>query len=153
MRLEFLAKPLFIPRNQKIVSWPVIELTIPRPIGSPFRKQVLIDTGATNTIFPLSLAAQLRIADVEKLPTIQLNAGTGGFKGYLTKVRMRIDHPGSPSSGWDWTGEIVLANVQTSHYGVLGHIGFLEYFDFELRSEEEVFFLEDNSRFPGVVRE
>ena len=153
MRLEFPAKPILIPRNQKVVSWPVVELTIPRPIGSTFHKRVLIDTGATNTIFPISLAAQLGIADVEKLSTIQMNAGSGGFNGYLTKLRMRIDHPGNPSSGWEWTGEIVLANVRTSHYGVLGHIGFLEYFDFDLRSEEGVFILEDNSRFTGVVRE
>ncbi len=153
MRFEFPAKSLYIPRNQKIVSWPVVELTIPRPIGTPFQKRVLIDTGSTNTIFPISLAAQLGIADVEKLSTIQLNSGSGAFKGYLTKARMWIDHPGSPSSGWEWIGEIVLANVRTSHYGVLGHIGFLEYFDFELRSEEEVFILGNNSRFPGIVRE
>ncbi len=153
MRLEFPAKSILFPRNQTVVAWPVIELTIPRPFAIPFRKKVLIDTGATNTIFPLSLAAQLGIVDVEELSSIPMSAGSGGFKGYLAKARMWIDHPENPNSGWEWTGEIVLANVRTSHYGVLGHLGFLEHLDFELRSEEERFTLEENSRFRGITRE
>ena len=153
MRLEFPAKLLFIPRNQKVVSWPVVELVFPQPFDLPLRQMVLIDTGSTNTIFPISLAPYLGIADIAKLPSIQLGAGVGVVNAYVTRTRMQIDALGGHDSGWEWTGEIVLANLRTSHYGVLGHIGFLEYFDFELRSEEEVFTLEDNARFTGVVRE
>ncbi len=151
MRLEFPAKPILIPRNRKIVAWPVVELVFPPLFGLPLRQKVLIDTGATNTIFPFSLAPYLGIANVQELPAIQLGAGTGVIKAHVTRTRMVIHVPGSADAGWEWTGEIVLANVRTSHYGVLGHIGFLEYFDFELRSEEEFFTLEDNSRFPGVI--
>ncbi len=153
MRLEFPAKAVTVPRNQKRVSWPVVELVFPQPFDLPLRQKVLIDTGATNTIFPISLAPHLGITDVGDLPAIQLGTGAGVVNAYVTRTRMLIHAPGSLGTGWEWTGEIVLANVRTSHYGVLGHVGFLEYFDFELRSEEELFTLEDNSRFPGAIRE
>ena len=153
MRLEFPAKPITIARNRKRVAWPVVELVFPQLFDLPLRQKVLIDTGSTNTIFPISLAFHLGIKDVEELPKIQLGAGTGVVNAYLTSASMSIDSPECPNDGWEWTGEIVLANVRTSHYGVLGHLGFLEYFDFELRSEEERFTLEENSRFGGIIRE
>ena len=153
MRLTFSTKQAFIPRLYKTISWPVVELAILSEFHPPIRQKVLIDTGSTNSIFPISLAPYMGISDIRELPTIQLGAGAGVVKAYVTQASLSIETPGRPDTGWEWTGEIVLANVRTSHYGVLGHLGFLEYFDFELRSEMEQFSLEDNSRFAGQKRE
>ncbi len=64
---------------------------------------------------------------------------------------MSIRSPHNSRCGWDWSGEIVLANVSTSLFGVLGHFGFLEYFQFELDVAHREFSIEENANFPGEV--
>lgn len=153
MRLEFPTKPVLIPRNAKQVSWPVVELVFPQSNDQRFRQKVLIDTGATNTIFPISLAVYLGLHDLDELPIVRIGVGSGIVNGYAVPAQMAIHSPDNSETRWEWWGEIILANVRTSHYGVLGHVGFLEYFDFELRSEENLFTLEDNLLFNGDIQE
>lgn len=113
---------------------------------------MFIDTGSVDSLFPLTLASQIGINDFSKLERVSIETGSGhSIHGYLTTAEMSIRSPLNSRCGWDWTGEIVLANVSTSLFGVLGHFGFLEYFQFELDVANREFSIEENSHFLGEV--
>jgi hypothetical protein len=152
MRLAFKTRQIPVRRNQKVVSWPAIELAFHRPTGGAIRKDVFIDTGSVDSLFPLSLASQIGIDDVTTLERVSIETGSGHpINGYLTVAEMSIRSPHNSRRGWDWSGEIVLANVSTSLFGVLGHFGFLEFFQFELDVANKQFSLEENIHFSGEV--
>ncbi len=152
MRLSFKTRQIPVRRNQKIVAWPAIELAFHRPAGGTIRKEVFIDTGSVDSLFPLTLASQIGINDFSTLEKVSIETGSGhSIHGYLTTAEMSIRSPLNSRRGWDWTGEIVLANVSTSLFGVLGHFGFLEYFQFELDVANREFSIEENSHFLGEV--
>jgi hypothetical protein len=152
MRLEFKTRQIPVRRNRKIVAWPAVELAFHPPAGRTIRKDVFIDTGSVDSLFPLTLASQIGINDISKLERVSIETGSGhSIDGYLTAAEMSIRSPLNSRRGWDWTGEIVLANVSTSLFGVLGHFGFLEYFQFELDVASRQFSIEENSLFPGEV--
>ena len=151
MRIRFDTKTIHVPRNGKCLEYPAISLGLTTPNSSIIHREVLIDTGASCSTVPLSLARHLAL-DLDSLQTTTFMSVSGQrLTGYIAKVTMSIRSPDNSRSGWDWEEELILADIRSSLFGVLGHGAFLEYFKFELDAEEESFFLEDNSRFPGEV--
>ncbi len=151
MRLQFDTKSVHIPRNGKFLEYPAISLGIGATGTSPIFREVLIDTGASHTTLPLSLADQLGI-DLKSLDTTTFrNASGKELTGFIANLSLSIRSPENSRTGWDWSGDVILADIRTSLFGVLGHETFLEHFKFLLDSEDECFSLEENSRFPGQI--
>ena len=151
MRIRFDTKSVHVPRNGKFLEYPAISLGLGTTGSSLIFREVLIDTGASHSTFPLSLAHQLAI-DAESLPTIIFKSASGHeITGYIATLMMSIRSSENSRSGWDWYGDVIFANIRTSLFGVLGHETFLEFFKFQLDCEDESFDLEENSKFPGQV--
>ena len=151
MRIRFDTRTVCVPRNGKRLAYPAVVLGITVQGQLNFQKEVLIDTGSSHTILPLSLAAQLGI-DSKTFRSTTFRSGSGHqLTGYLATVILSIRDPENSRCGWDWECEILLANINTTLFGVLGHESFLEYFKFELDAEDSSFSLEENAAFPGDV--
>ena len=151
MRIRFDTKSVHVPRNGKFLEYPAISLGLGIPGGSQIYREVLIDTGASHTTFPLNLAIQLGV-ELDSLPKIIFKSASGHqMTGYVTTLSLSIRCSENSRTGWDWTGDVIMADIRTSLFGVLGHETFLEHFKFFLDSEEESFYLEENSSFTGEV--
>ncbi len=151
MRIRFDTRTFSVPRNGKRLAYPAVVLGIGTPGFRTFQKEVLIDTGSSHTILPLSLATHLGI-DTKTLKSATFRSGSGHqLTGYLATVMLSIRDPENSRCGWDWESEILLANINTTLFGVLGHESFLEYFRFELDAEDFSFSIEENVTFPGDV--
>ena len=149
MKIEFPSKSLFVNHNQKMIHAPALALTFSYPSGN-IRKEVLIDTCAWHSVFPLSLASQIGIHDVTQLPTIPIQSASGHFiTGYSATVDMIIQDPYNSRRQFEWRAEILLAHITTNLYGVLGHVGFFEFFDFNLLRDR--FQINQNAAFQGSI--
>ena len=151
MKINFPTEPKKLARTGTMIELPKLEISIHGP-QQVYRKHVLVDTGAFVTLFPLGLAAQIGIADVEQLPATSIKTGSGEkLKGHVARVKFTVNDPFNSRRGFDWDTEIVLAEANTYYYGVLGHQGFLEFFEFTLRAG--VFQISEKADFPGTVRD
>ena len=84
-------------------------------------------------------------------PTTTIKSGFGeAVTGYVVPVQMSINDPSNSRRGFDWKGEILLAQTHSLFYGVLGHLGFLESFEFALMSGQ--FQVAEKSSFQGTER-
>lgn len=153
MRIRFDTKSAHLPRNGKFLEYPVISLNLGTQEPSTIDRDVLIDTGASHTTFPLSLTKHLGI-NLESLPTTAFKSASGHeVVGHIAMLTLSIRSPENSRSGWNWQSEVILADIKSPLFGVLGHESFFEYFKFELDAEDESFYLEENSKFPGRVLE
>ena len=149
MRIRFDTKSVYVPRTGKFLEFAAISLGLGTTGRSTIYREVLVDTGASHTTFPLSIALQLGV-DLDSLPTTTFKTASGHqLKGYIANLNLSIRSPENSRTGWDWKDDVIFADIRTSLFGVLGNESFLEHFKLELDTEDESFHLEENSRSPG----
>lgn len=110
-------------------------------VGRRFR----LDSGADDTVLPLSFASALGL-DLTNAPLAEAEAASGTVVQYpCARVTLRI------SDGveyCEWDAVIGFLNVPRQT-GLAGLAGFLNYFDVELFGDGHEFTLEPNAAFPG----
>jgi hypothetical protein len=107
-----------------------------------------LDSGSGDTIFPAYLASRLGI-DLSDAPTGEAGVIGGSTTPYhYAMVRLRL------SDGYeecDW--EAIVGFVSSPmHWAILGHAGFLQYFDLQLLGLKREAMLTPNASFPGRYR-
>ncbi len=124
---------------------PIVPVRIFGPLGSRLVDGCL-DSGSDDTIFPLSLATKLGI-DLRGASQ-GMAQPVGGLKIPYTyaAVKLRI---GDAAEVCEWQSMIGFLD-RPMRWALLGHAGFLEYFDTELRGERRESRLTANTRFPGA---
>jgi Aspartyl protease len=105
----------------------------------------LLDTGADDTVFPVDLAESLGI-DLSKEPAHDVGlAGRGSVPCRYAKVALRITD-GKETYSW----EAVVGFMPIAlRYVLLGHAGFLQFFDVDFRGADKDFQMWPNRDFPG----
>ena len=109
-------------------------------------RDCLLDTGADDTIFPEDVAAQLGI-DLSNAPS-----GTASGVGLVpsivryAKVTFRITDGHEQR---EWEGWVGFTSARL-HRPLLGHAGFLQFFDATFRGDAEIVELTPNSSYAGT---
>jgi hypothetical protein len=109
-------------------------------------RDCLLDTGADDTIFPEDVATQLGI-DLSNAPS-----GTASGVGLVAstvryaKVTFRIT---DGHEQCEWEGWVGFTSARL-HRPLLGHAGFLQFFDATFRGEAEIVELTPNSAYAGT---
>ncbi len=124
---------------------PVVPVRIFGPLGSRLYDGCL-DCASDDTIFPLALARQLGI-DLSTAPQGVAHPAGGMTIPYLyTSVRLRLSD-GLDTCEWQATVGFVDLPLR---WALLGHAGFLDFFDTTLRGARRDVLMIPNSLFPGV---
>lgn len=112
-------------------------LDIYRPVIPIFLKsksififyRALIDSGADRCIFSKSIASLLEIQLSSKNKINFQGIGKGMVEGFLEKVMIRV-------GTINYEIEVVFAEISDFGHGILGHKGFLDHFNVNLRYED-----------------
>jgi predicted aspartyl protease len=120
-------------------------VTLIGPADSRFREG-LLDSGADDTVFPESLAADIGV-DLTNAPARQLStAARTAHPLRYAQVTLRIFDGGERREWPAWVGFTPARLKQP----LLGIAGFLQFFDTNLRGALEVAELTVNSSYPGT---
>jgi hypothetical protein len=117
------------------------------PGGSLTRTSIL-DTGADDTVLPdwIAAALGLNLNGVEERP-IGL-AGRTPIRCRYAPVEIQISDGAHET--YRWTATVGFADATTLPRPLIGHAGFLRYFDAEFRGADLEVVLIPNRSFPGV---
>lgn len=124
-----------------------VPLLLVRTTGlvGPVARHFRIDSGADDTILPLSMAAALGL-DLTNAPTGEAESAAGTTVRYpIARVTFGISD-GVKFCTWDALVGFVNTPRRT---GLAGLAGFLNYFDVELFGDGHEFTLAPNAAFPG----
>lgn len=123
---------------------PVLAVRLIGPLSSrPY--DGCIDTASDDTIFPRSLAQALGI-DLTGAPQGPARPASGVVISYLyARVTRRVTD-GLEECAWEAT--VGFADLRL-RWALLGHAGFLEFFDTDLRGARREVILAPNPSFPG----
>jgi hypothetical protein len=134
-------------RGASIRYRPIIPIRVVSAVNRP-PIDACIDTAADDTVFPPHLAKQFGI-DLSKAPT-----GSGRVVGgavvqvhYVQLTLLLAD--GFESCEWD---SIVGFSTVPMRWALLGHAGFLEFFDVHFFGAKREVVLTPNVTFPGALR-
>jgi hypothetical protein len=123
---------------------PILSVRLFGPSGSRLFDGC-VDSASDDTIFPQTLAQSLGI-DLTGAPRGEARPIDGVAIPYLyARIRLRI------SDGWEqyeWEATVGFANLQL-RWALLGHAGFLDFFDTTLFGFRREVILTPNSSFPG----
>jgi hypothetical protein len=126
---------------------PVLAIRLTGPSDTTLRDG-LADSGADDAVFPESLAHFLGV-DLDQAEERQLILGgrPQPIRCRYAAVQLRITD--GIRETYEWTAIVGFVAVRLS-YSLLGHAGFLEYFDAEFRGSDRELLLSANRSFPGV---
>jgi hypothetical protein len=105
-----------------------------------------LDTGSDDTVFPASLAVNLGIDLAQAQPGVVNLAGRGPLHCRYAPVELFITEVVSET--YEWTAVVGFAPV-AFRYPLLGHAGFLQFFNAEFRGHDREVNLTTNPSFPG----
>lgn len=109
-------------------------------------QRVLADTGATETVFPGTLATTLRVQ--LSPPTVHLLRWRGNdFPIRYGKMDLQISADGQRCR---WTTTVSFSSAPLP-YPLAGVAGFLEFFDASFLGADNVLELDPNRNFPGSI--
>jgi hypothetical protein len=124
---------------------PIIPVRIFGPSGSRLLDGC-VDCGSDDTMFPLSLAGTLGI-DLTGAPQGEACPVGGMIVSYVyAPVTLRVTD-GLESFQWQTSVDFVDLPLR---WALLGHAGFLDFFDTDLRGARREVFLTPNALFPGT---
>jgi hypothetical protein len=124
---------------------PYLAVRLYGPSGSILRDG-LLDTGSDDTIFHEDLAALVGIDLATVSPTPILLAGRGVVPCRYVPTTLRITD--GVSETYEWSAVVGFVPVRLRHV-LLGHAGFLQFFDTEFRGADREVVLTTNHSFPG----
>lgn len=124
---------------------PILPVGVFGPLGLRFFDGC-VDCGSDDTIFPLSLARKLGI-DLTGAPQGEAHPVGGAIVPYLyAAVTLRVSD-GVETCEWQATVGFVDLPLR---WALLGHAGFLDFFDTDLRGARRDVCLKPNSLFSGT---
>ena len=124
---------------------PIIPVRVFGPLGSRL-VDACVDCGSDDTIFPLSLARKLGI-DLTGAPRGQAHPVGGTIVPYVySAVTLRVSD-GAETCEWHATVGFVDLPLR---WALLGHAGFLDFFDTDLRGARREVFIAPNPSFLGT---
>lgn len=124
---------------------PIVPVGVSGPLGLRFVDSC-VDCGSDDTIFPLSLARKLGI-DLAGAPRGESHPVGGAIVPYLyAAVTLRVSD-GVETCEWQATVGFVDLPLR---WALLGHAGFLDFFDTDLRGARHEVFLTPSSAFAGT---
>lgn len=132
--------------NEIVLLRPEIPLRLHGPLGH-VDVLALVDSGADNSILPLSVATSLGIET-----TPGKGPGATAFGGQrialsIAEVVLELHQDGNVIR---WAARLYFADVPNEKVVVLGHEGFLDYFTATFIGEDCVLDLEPNNSIPRV---
>lgn len=108
-----------------------------------------MDTGADDTLFPLSVATRLGI-DLRSAPSGKAHGvGGGSFDVSYAEVQVQITDDNQAVAEWSAT---VAFTQQTLDFGLLGFAGCLEFFRSSFDGENEFATLDPNVNFYQIAQ-
>jgi hypothetical protein len=118
--------------------------------GGPVTRTSILDTGADDTVLPDWIAAALGVdlTGVEERP-IGL-AGRSPLRCRYAPVEIQISD--GVSETYLWTAVVGFVEAAALPRPLMGHAGFLQYFDAEFREADLEVLLTPNRSFPGIRR-
>jgi aspartyl protease len=133
-------------RNEGLLYRPMVPVRVHGPKGTQIILG-LVDTGSDVTVLP-SFLLPLIGAGTGTLPEAHFR-GVGGqvVTARYSRVDLSLDHP---AGLYRWAAP--LAFLDGRDVAILGHTGFLEYFQATFDSVRRRLTLKPNSRFPGTVK-
>ncbi len=155
LRFPYLAVPLLGPPPPTLPAsatdrWrPLLPIRIANVLTGSFRNinEALADTGADDTIFPLTLAGLLGIILLPELAAGHSVRWSGVvFPIRYGDVRLEL-YDGMET--WSWTARVAFSGAPI-RFPLLGQAGFLQYFDATFAGERRVVTLDTNSSFIGT---
>jgi len=124
---------------------PIVPIGVFGPLGLRFLDGC-VDCGADDTIFPLSLARKLGI-DLTGAPQGEAHPVGGTIVPYLyASVTLRIT---DGLEICEWQAMVGFVDLPL-RWALLGHAGFLDFFDAELRGARREISIAPNSLLPGT---
>jgi hypothetical protein len=124
---------------------PVVPVRVFGPLGSRLLDGCL-DCGSDDTIFPLSLARKLGI-DLTGAPQGEAHPVGGTIIPYVyAAVTLRVS---DGVETYEWQATVGFIDLPL-RWALLGHAGFLDFFDTELRGAAREVVMTSNSRFSGT---
>jgi hypothetical protein len=137
--------PVFSLGGAAVRHRPVLPVRVFGPLGSRLYDGCL-DCASDDTIFPLSLATKLGI-DVSGAPQGEAHSVGGAVIPYsYVTVTLRLSD-GVATCEWQAIVGFVALPLR---WALLGHAGFLDFFDTELRGGRREIVMTPNNLFPGT---
>ena len=123
---------------------PILPATIASPLGN-WASACLVDSGADDTVFPESIAQQLGL-DLSSAPEGESFQAAGQPVTYrYAPVRFHLSD-GTEACEWEAIVGFIAAAMR---WPLLGHAGFLQFFDVTFLGNARELFLTPNPSFPG----
>jgi len=124
---------------------PIISVRVFGPLGARLLDGC-VDCGSDDTIFPLSLARKLGI-DLTGAPQGEAHPVGGTIVPYAYAAATLRVSDGVGTCEWKATVGFVDLPLR---WALLGHAGFLDFFDTDLRGARREVFITPNPLFPGA---
>jgi hypothetical protein len=153
MRFAYLAqrsvRPIASLGGSQIRHRPILPIHLIGPSGSQLLAASL-DSGSDDTLFPLHVAARLGIDLANAVEGEARSVGGPAVRYAYAPALLRLAD-GSEACEWRAIVGFVAAPLR---WAILGHAGFLQFFDVQLLGERREVLLAPNSSFTGrhVVR-
>jgi hypothetical protein len=106
----------------------------------------LLDTGADDTVFPELIATAIGL-DLTNAPQLRVHlAGRGAFSCRFANATLRITN--GVDETYEWEAVVGFVPVPLNN-PLLGHAGFLQFFDAHFLGEDREVIVLPNPSFPG----
>jgi hypothetical protein len=124
---------------------PIMAVRVTGPKKDSLR-DCLLDTGSDDTVFDTSLAIHLGIDLSKTQRGIVTLAGRGAVQCSYSPVTLLITD--GRSETYEWTAVVGFGPI-AFRYSLIGHAGFLQFFNTEFRGHDREVILTTNPSFPG----
>jgi hypothetical protein len=106
----------------------------------------VVDSASTDVVFPLQVAQACGL-DLRNAPPGQATQAGGRVLSFrYAHVRLRIT---DGREAYEWDAPVGVLNVPGKRYALLGHAGFLDFFDVTLRGAAKEVLVTPNASFSG----
>lgn len=131
----------------RLILRPIVTVRISGPKADA-RWDALVDTGADETVFPLSLAELLGVELDEEITSVAAGISGDRLKIHYGEVGLEIEADGTRAA-WRTTVGFVDFGRADDEVIILGHGGCLDYFTATFDGENAVLELRPNSLLPS----
>jgi hypothetical protein len=149
MRFPYMARPIRAPiyslGGASHVYLPMFAITIKTSAGQR-AIDGLVDSAATDVIFPPHVAQRLGV-DLSSAPIGQATQAGGAVLAFrYAHVRLYLS---DGRESYQWGATVGFLTSPGKPYALLGHAGFLDFFDVTLRGEAKETIVDPSIAFPG----
>jgi hypothetical protein len=146
MRFPYFAKRLRSPTHSRpgvnVVHLPMLAIT---PAGM-YPVDGLVDSAATDVVLPLHVAAALSL-DLTSAPAGKATLADGSV---VTHRYAHIElYLSDGYEAYQWPAVVAFLDVPGRRHALLGHAGFLDFFDVLLKAGAKETIVDPNAAFPG----